>query len=233
VIDYQHARGSLVIKRQYSKIKLYTKLVDESSSPDQNTEAVEDCTWLIGQGYATVVCSIGSDFQCESLYESRHILTLREFMNESVPLSKRVSQLQFETEAQHARKAISHTSKVKNPNRRRSEKVYGVVAHVGLKNLATSIQVEAWIRFHISRGFKLFLFDRYAFHRDIVAQALSPWTQTNPVGVMQEYIDPLSLPSDMKKNNLGPVPKNDPVAYVRILRLFRRDLHTHITVTIT
>ena len=60
----------------------------------------------------------------------------------------------------------------------------------------------------------MFLFDRYAFHRDIVAYSQQPWTKKTPVRTELEYIDPLSLPADAKKSNLGPVPKNDPIAYV-------------------
>jgi hypothetical protein len=139
-------------------------------------------------------------------------------MNKTIPSSSSsaaaTQSLSFETEAQHLRK-VSFVSKHKGgPDlRRRSEKVYAVVAHVGLKNVATSIQVEAWIRFHLSRGFKLFLFDRYGFHRDIVKQALNYWDKSVPVANEQVYVDPANLPADTKKNNLGPVPKNDPIAY--------------------
>jgi hypothetical protein len=84
--------------------------------------------------------------------------------------------------------------------------------------------VEAWVRFHISRGFKLFLFDRYAFHRDIVSHAVQPWAKRSPVAVMLDYIDPNTLPAEKKKNNLGPVPKNDPRAYVSYERYEKSDI---------
>jgi hypothetical protein len=87
-------------------------------------------------------------------------------------ISIKNSTLRFLVEAQSSRKvSFKQKSSSKQKGSGRNDRVYGVVAHVGLKNQATSVQVEAWIRFHMSRGFKMFLFDRYGFHRDIVKYA--------------------------------------------------------------
>ena len=135
-------------------------------------------------------------------------------MSEGIP-----NELKFLIEAQHTRK-VSFIQSRSNDNKKssrggRSDRVYGVVAHVGLKNEATSIQVEAWIRFHISRGFKLFLFDRYGFHRDIVKFSVEPYKGTTNIDYEQPYIDPSKGSEGQKKtlNNLGPIPINDAKAY--------------------
>jgi len=178
-IDFQHARASNYMKKQYSKIKVeFTRKEEMLELPESNGHFSEDCAYIVGQGYAHAVCPIQSEFHCDNLLEVRHILKMTEFMNETYV--EKTYQLKFEIEAQNSRSVAYVDKRSKN----RQDKVYGVVAHVGLKNKATSLQVETWIRFHISRGFKLFLFDRYAFHRDIVTHALSSWKDAIPVLVI-------------------------------------------------
>ena len=76
VIDYQHARGSLKIKKQYSHIKMRFIRVENHTLPEYNEPFHEICTYLIGQGYAHMVCPITDEFHCENLAEFRHELTM-------------------------------------------------------------------------------------------------------------------------------------------------------------
>ena len=136
------------------------------------------------------MCPVNSDFHCVNLQESRFILRMSGIMNETLTTDGTTEHLSFEAEAQHSRKAGRVNKK--------GNKEYGVVAHIGLKNEATALQVEAWIRFHMSRGLKMFLFDRYAFHRDIVAHAMKTWKGQLAVPTEQKYVDPQNPPEGNK-----------------------------------
>ena len=76
VIDYQHARGSPIIKKQYSHIRMKFERADIHALPEHNEPFHEICTYLIGQGYAHMVCPITDEFHCENLAEFRHEITM-------------------------------------------------------------------------------------------------------------------------------------------------------------
>jgi hypothetical protein len=49
---------------------------EDHALPDHNAPFYEDCTYLLGQGYAHIVCAITEEFHCETLSEARYELTI-------------------------------------------------------------------------------------------------------------------------------------------------------------
>merc|ERR1719460_2519446 len=69
IIDNQHARGSTKIKKQYSLVKVKFERHEDHTLVDHNEPFHEVCTYLVGQGYAHMVCPISDEFHCENLAE--------------------------------------------------------------------------------------------------------------------------------------------------------------------
>ncbi len=185
-IDKQHAGISNALVDSYSKVHLSISLTSSSLYGEG------ECLLLRSEGYVQIVCPISSVAICsvlqgeekgKEIYNTSKIkMVLSEYLRESLRGSK-ADFLSFEVRP--------------NSHRNFEESVfddihsrYAVVAHLGTRSRSTVLAVENWLRYHLSKSYTIFLFDRYGWHRETVRRASKPYLQTArpvPPEILKEH----------------------------------------------
>jgi hypothetical protein len=164
-IDNQHASKSYALAPPYSILHITFKLNNAkwNEKEKEKKEIIkktfeETCTIITSEGYSQLLCPISTKESCDLLKSNGAHITVVNFLHSSLH-SLTINTLKFEAESQDFRESFIDSKDIPK---------YAVVSHLGTQSRNTVLGLEAWIRFHVAKGFLTVVYDRYGFHRNYV-----------------------------------------------------------------